>query len=254
MNFCFRALTSRIRAAGSVTLVAGTAMVFTALASGGCSADIFDVSVELMPEAFTVDFGASSGTIPTVVCDPQDTSASACGGAIQVGDGTGQATLRLGCDAASARCFGQADAAMNTTVDVLRDEAFTSKVGRKAVSLVRMLDIAVTVPTNTMTFDVPRIDVYVGPPGITLPGDAGVVFLDRLYPIAAGTTITSTTDARHLVVADGSPARDLIERSIKGKSPFVFVLALAPRLDSGAPIPAGTLTVNLQPLLGLGCR
>ena len=226
------------------------ASVFATL---GCSPDIFDVSVALAPEMFPVDFGATTGTIPTVACDPQ--SPAPCGGDLSVDftDGNGQATVKPGCDAATARCFAQADARYTYAVNVLQDDNFTSAVGRHTVSLVRMVDIAITIPANTMTFDIPEIDLYVGPPGSLQPSDPGVVSVDSVRSISAGTTIAAP-GARHLVVADGSPARDLIEGSIKNKTPFVFVLTLAPRLESGAVLPAGALEVDIQPLVGLGLR
>ena len=76
---------------------------------------------------------------------------------------------------------------------------------------------------------------------------------DLVRSIAAGTTIAAA-EARHLVVADGSPARNLIESSVTSKTPFVFVVTLAPRLESGAALPAGMLAVEIRALLGLGLR
>jgi hypothetical protein len=231
---------------------AGGAILVTVLAFG-CSSDIFDVSVALTPEIFSADFGSASGMIPTVPCDSQNPAI--CGGdqLLELADGSGQATIKLGCDAGTARCFAQANARGTYTVDVLQDDSFTSKVERHAVTLVRMVDLTITIPANTMTFDIPEIDLFVGPPGTQQPSDPGVFPVDNVRSIAAG-TIIAAADARHLVVADGSPARGLIEDSIRSKTPFVFVVTLAPRLESGAVLPAGKLEVDIQPLLSLGLR
>jgi hypothetical protein len=202
---------------------------------------------------FTVDFGSATATIPSATCDPQNPTI--CGGSqiVEYTGGSGEATIDLACDAGTALCFAQVDARGMYTVDVLQDAGFTSAVGRKAVSVVRTVDVAVTIPVNTMSFDIPEIDLFVGPPGTAQPTDPGVVPVDNLQPIAAGTTI-ATGDARHLMVADGSQAHDLIASSIEAKTPFVFLLTMAPRLESGAALPAGTLEVVAEPLVGLGLR
>jgi hypothetical protein len=227
--------------------------LLAAVSALGCSEDIWDVGVQLAPEMFTVDLGSAAATIPTVTCDPQNPTV--CGGSqvVEFTGGSGEATIDLGCDAGTALCFAQVDARGMYTVDVLQDDGFTSAVGRKAVSVVRTVDVAVTIPVNTMTFDIPEIDLFVGPPGTAQPTDPGVVPVDTLQPIAAGTTI-ATGDARHLTVADGSQAHDLIASSIETKTPFVFLLTLAPRLESGTALPAGMLEVVAEPLLGLGLR
>ena len=218
----------------------------------GCSEDIFDVDVELA-NAFAVDFGSATGTIPTVTCDAQNPTICGAVMALEFMGASGQATITPGCDGATAHCFAQADARVNYTVDVLQDESFTSRVGRRAVKLVRKVDVTIAIPINTMTFEIPQIDIFVGPPGTQQPSDPGVFPVDVVRSIAAGTTIAAA-EARHLVVADGSPARNLIESSVTSKTPFVFVVTLAPRLESGAALPAGMLAVEVQTLLGLGLR
>ena len=240
--------------AGGWALLFGAALALPS----GCSSDIFDVSVLLSAETFSMPFGSSTGTIPAEACDPS--KVDSCGpaqtlslGSAAPGGGTGgDVTLALACDPSNTHCYAQANARAAYTVDVLQDESFTSRVGRRAVTLVRMLDVAYTIPTNTTTFDFPEIDIYVGPAGSQLTSDPGVVLVDTIPTVAAGTTVTD--DPRHLVLADGSPARTLIETNVRAKTPFVFIASTAPRLESGAPLPGGTLVIVMQPLLGLGVR
>jgi hypothetical protein len=226
-------------------------------AAGGCSPDIFDIGVALTPKVFPLDFGSSSGVIiPSVACDPA--SPAACGGhqVIDLAGGTNEAEVHIalapGCDGGTMHCYAEANARALYTVDVLQDESFTSKVGRRAISGVRMLDIAYTIPSNTTTFDIPRIDVIVGPPGTTAATDPGAYPVDSIPTLTARMVVVG--ESRHFTLAADSPARDLIERSVQSKSPFVFVLALAPRLGSGTPLPAGKVEIAIQPLLGLGLR
>ncbi len=222
----------------------------------GCSSDIFDINVVLTSKVFPIEFGSATGTIPTLPCDPM--GLAVCGGnqVIALGGGTDpvdvHVALNAACDPGTLLCYAEANARATYTVDVLRDESFTSKVGRRAVSVVRMLDMAYTIPTNTTTFDIPPIAVHVGPPGTTTVGDPGTFLVDNMPPLAAGTVVAA--EPRHFVLADDSPARDLIERQIQNKSPFVFLMTVAPRLESGSPVPAGKVEIAIRPVLGLGIR
>jgi hypothetical protein len=222
-------------------------------AGGACSSDILDVDVNLSRQSYSADFGTAQGTIPTVTCDPaQPDVCGASAGAVQV-DGTSGAgaTVQLGCDGASQRCFAEAHATITTPVDVLQDQDFVTKVERRSVVIVRALDIIYAVPVNSLTFDVPEILISVGPAGSTSAGDPGVVPVGTTSPLAAGVTLDDAA-ARHLVIADGSPARGFIESSIMNQQTLVFIATLSPRLEAGAAIPAGALQVDLLPRLTLG--
>jgi len=236
----------------NLTNVAG-ALGFLALGASACNVDVFDVDVPLSPHAYQADFGASSGTIPTVACDP--TMPTVCGTGQTLAVTTTDAapadvSVDVGCDATTTRCFAEAHARLTYELDVLQDDAFVTKVERRAISVVRSVDLAYTLPTNTLTFDVPQIDVYVGPVGSKTETDAGVVLVDSIQAITAG--LTFVADRRHLTLADASPARTLIASSIQAKTPFVFLLVMAPRLDAGAPLPGGAFEIDIYPTLGLG--
>jgi hypothetical protein len=219
----------------------------------GCSSDIFDVEVDLETKVYTLDLGARSGTIPDVTCDAN--TASVCDLPQVVSVDTSAAglpatvELSVGCDPATSRCYAEGQARTTATVDVLSDADFTSKVARRSISLVRLAAIDYTVPANSLTIDVPQIDVYVGPEGTTRESDPKVVLVGSTPPVPAGTTFG---DAREIAVGDDSPARDVIEGSIRARRPFVFVVVLAPRVTAGAPVPAGQLQVAVSPRLLVG--
>jgi hypothetical protein len=227
------------------------ALAPTFFSAGACSRDIFDFDISFATRAFTADFGAQGGTIPTVVCDPA--APEACGrGQIVVAASEGAAaSVSVGCDAATGRCYAQADASLAYELSVLTENDFVSRIERKAVSFVRMLDLAYAVPVNTLTFAVPRIDFFVGPSGARAPTDPGVVPIDSITDLAPGTTIPAE-DAAHLTLPDQSPARTLIESSIRAREPFVLIFQAAPRVGAGQPVPAGRLEVDLYPKVRVG--
>ncbi|HEY5090276.1 MAG TPA: hypothetical protein VIK30_09905 [Polyangia bacterium] len=222
-------------------------------AAAGCSGDDLDVTVELGAEAYDADFGCTNGTVSTVICDPA--SPSVCTGLTVDADATPVAAspanvaVTRGCDAGTDRCFAQANARTIYAVNVLHDDNFVTKVAQRSISLVHLADLAYTVPINTTTFEVPAVDIYVGPAGTARETDPGVVLVGTTSPIPPGTTVTT---AMHLTIEDGSPARALIEKSIQAEQTFVFVLTLAPRIAPGAPIPAGAIEVDLSPQVALG--
>jgi hypothetical protein len=244
--------TGRGRARKGSRRILGFLALAPVLTLAACERDIFDIDVDLSPHAYTADFGPPMGEIPTVTC-----TAAAPGvcGAVPVvdiasmNDGPADVSVAVGCDAPSGRCYAQATARIGFEVNVLMDEAFITRVERKATTLVRMLDIAYTLPKNTLTIDVPKVDVFVGPAGSHSEKDAGVVLVDSIPLIAAGTTFT---ERRHLTLADGSPARALLETSIQAREPFVFLVVTAPRLEAGEPMPGGAFEIVLYPKVRFG--
>jgi hypothetical protein len=220
----------------------------------GCSTDIFDTTVNLGSEAYDADFGCANGTIPTVTCNPD--SASVCTASQTVDTDASAATgvpasvsVTPGCDGTSDLCFAQVSARLVYPVNVLQDDNFVSAVARRSISLVRLADLAYTVPIDTLTFEAPAVDIHVGPAGTTTETDPGVVLVGSTAAIPAGTPVDAPM---HLTIADGSPARTLIEQSIQAEQTFVFVLTLAPRIEAGQTIPAGAVEVDLFPQIQLG--
>jgi hypothetical protein len=234
-------------------LRAGARVALLALAAGGAACGLFDFDVDLAQQSFQLDFGQQTGVMPTVPCTA---AAGACDTAATLNFDTSSAAgvpsqvdVSLACDTGNGLCFAQATARALTTVGVLQDDSFSSKVGRHALGFVKLADIAYTIPTNTLTFDIPKVDVYAGPAGATRETDPGVALLGSTEPIAAGTT---TTSALHLIVTDDSPARPVIEHAVEHKQDFVFIVVASPRLDAGSPVPAGTIQIDVFPKLTVG--
>jgi hypothetical protein len=232
-----------------------TGLTLAAALAGGCSADVFDVDVALTARTFVADFGSQAGTIPTVDCT-DEIAQQACGTSPPVNVDTSSATgvpsdvtVMLGCDASTNRCFAQASAHLSQPVDVLQDDAFVTRVERHALSFVQLVDVAYTIPANTLTFEMPQLDIYAGPAGSTRETDPGVAIVGSTQPIPAGTVVT---EPQHITISDDTPARPLIEHAIENKQEFVFVVVANPRLEAGAPIPGGSVQIDVAPKLTIG--
>jgi hypothetical protein len=222
------------------------------IAAAGCDSDLFTVDVNLQKQVYSADFGEAQGTIPTVTCDPAGTDV--CGAAIgstEITSGSASAEVHTGCDAVAMSCFAQARVLGSTSVNVLQDDNFITKVERRGVAIVRDGDVVITVPVNTLTFSVPAIQIFVGPPGATRETDDGVVSVGVTEPLTPGQTVTDS-DARHLVVQDGSPAHTFISASVQQKQTMVFLMVMTPQINAGAPLPAGAIEVDMSPKLKLG--
>lgn len=243
-------------ARGGRSVAAGAAgLALVAALGGGCDADVFDVDVALTPRTFVADFGSQSGTIPTLTCT-DEVASQVCGTSPTVGVDTSQATgvpsdvqVTLGCDASTQACFAQATAHLSQPVNVLQDDAFVTRVERHALSFVQLVDVAYTIPVNTLTFDIPQIDIYAGPAGSTRETDPGVAIVGSTQPVAAGTVVN---DPLHVTITDDTPARPLIEHAIENQQEFVFVVVTNPRLEAGAPIPGGGVQIDVAPKLTIG--
>jgi hypothetical protein len=224
-------------------------------AAASCGTDVFDVDVNLATQSFALDFGQQSGTIPTASCD--DTVVQqVCGDAPTVAVDTSSTTgvpsdveVQLGCDPGSGQCYVQASAHASQAVDVLQDDSLSSRIERHMLGFVQLADVAYTVPVNTLTFDIPQIDIYAGPAGSQRETDPGVALVGSTQPIAAGTVVT---EPLHVIIDKDAPARPVIEHAVENKQEFVFIVVANPRLGAGAPIPAGAVQIDVSPKLVVG--
>jgi hypothetical protein len=223
--------------------------------AAGCSADVLDVDVDLKAQSFALDFGQPAGTIPTVTCDDtvvQEVCGSGQAVAVDTTPTTGvpsDVQVALGCDPSTARCFAQATAHASQPVNVLQDDAFVTRIERHSLTFVHLVDVAYTVPANTLTFDMPQIDIYAGPSGARHETDPGVAFVGSTQAIAAGTVVA---EPLHVTITKDTPARPVIENAIENKQEFVFIVVANPRLDAGAPVPAGAVQIDVFPSLVIG--
>jgi hypothetical protein len=234
----------------SIALVALAAAWATAV---GCSKDIFDLSLDLQKEVYTIDLGPARGDVPAVPCSQDATDPCSNAPLVSLDAAAlgvpAAVDLTAGCDDTTRLCYAQATVRVSYTVSVLEDPGFAESVARRATSFVRVADLGYTVPASTTNFALPSLELYVGPAGSARETDPDVVPVGSTTPLGPDETVMGE---RHLTVADGSAARDRLEADIQARRPFTFVFVLAPRLDSGQPIPAGALEIDVTPHLLIG--
>lgn len=238
------------------------AVLCTLAWSAGCG-DLADADVALDSTLLREDFGAAGGSIPPLACSAADATACAA-----LPAPAGVAGWQVGCDTAAGQCYGQADVRIqqaNATASA--SSSLDRALGKQAVRYLRSIDIAYTVPTNTLTFALARVEIFVvvdsagggatpvdAGSGTTVAADAVVaptqdVLVGGLDPLGAGEIITG---ARHLTVASNSPAFAAAAAQVSAGRDLGLAVVVSPRVRAGAPVPAGAIEVLLQPTLRVG--
>lgn len=230
--------------------LAALALVSSPFAAG---CDLAGADIALASTTLRADFGTAPGTIPPLACTASD--ASAC---MAVPAPTGVSGWQVGCDTDTRQCFGQADLRIQQKVAASDPSSFDSAVGRQAVRYLESVDIAYTIPTNTLTFALAKAQLYVVPnPTTTAPGDGGVVLeqapasptdllIGNVEALAPGQVVSA---AHHLSLDGGSPAFAAISSQVQAGQDLTFALVVTPHVVASAPLPAGAVAVVCQPTL-----
>ncbi len=249
--------------AGSGAIRNGLAALALVLSTvtAGCG-DLAGTDVALDSTALRADFGAAPGTIPSLACSASD--ASAC---TAVPAPAGVSGWQVGCDTAAHQCFGQADLRVQQMVGATDPSSLDSALGRQAVHYLRSIDIAYTIPANTLTFALAKIQLFVvqnpaangggsGAPdgGVVVeqaPGAPADVLVGNADPLAPGQVVS---DPRHLSIGEGNPAFAAMASQIEAGQDLSLALVVSPRVVAGTPLPAGAIEVLCQPTLHLAVR
>ena len=104
---------------------------------------------------------------------------------------------------------------------------------------------------NTATFDIPALQLYIGPSGAKQPTDQGVVALGTLQPIKSMTLIPE--GSQHVLITEGTAAHDKFSYYVQNPMvPFVLMVAATKTVRGGEPIPAGKIQVVIKPSITVG--
>ena len=231
-----------VRGALAAGLLAGAA-----LGCGLISSNIFDITIGLSSQTYGHDFGsATTSKAPTISCPA---SPDPCGAlTTQI---PGASNGRCDTSQSPSVCAADVSVVLPSTVNLSMDQSFATSVGSKAVRFVRTIDLAYGVNMNTTTFDIPALQLYIGPSGAKQPTDPGVVALGMLQPINRMTLIPE--GSQHITIMEGTAAHDKFAYYVQNPMvPFVLMVATTKTVRGGDPIPAGKIQLVIKPSITVG--
>jgi len=217
--------------------VASVALPLVAAASAGCNLLDQGLTIDyaLPAQQFSQDFGSQGGTLPDVPC----TTAAMCAALPKVQGATAT------CDA--GKCVLVADVRGAQTVDI--SQSVPSQVANaKAITSVQITAVKFWAPTNSLSFDTPPTDIYVGPSSIKTESDAGAVKMGTIPTIPKGTVIAmSAPQAMSLTDAGRSTLAVLAQNY---KTPFNVLAVGKVTIRGGQPVPSGRIDLAVQVSVG----
>jgi len=185
-------------------------------------------------DADTLGIAVAGGTVPAVSCTPQN-------------DICAQASSGISCNAQTYGCVVQcgqntceivASAEVNSTVDL--SEKIKSQTSASALSKVSFQRMVYNTEVNTLNFDTPVIDIFVGPGAAATTTDAGVIKLATMPSIPKGQIVNDLLNATE---EGKNKLSDLVKDY---QNPFKFFVKATLRFASGAEVPKGKLTLKLK--------
>jgi hypothetical protein len=256
-----RASTRAARRLGAVR--AGLMAFALASLTVAASCDLAGADIHLASTSLGADFGTQAGSIPPLACSAS--SASACAAVPAPAGVTG---WQVGCDSTAGQCFGQADLRIQQTVAAADPSSFDSAVGKQAVHYLESIEIAYTIPSNTLTFALAKIQLYVvrnpvaGGGGSSAAAgsvvvekapasSAGDVLVGNVPPLAAGQVVSAE---RHLSIDGSDPAFTAISSQIEAGQDLALALLVTPRVVASGPLPGGAVQVVCAPTLHFGLK
>jgi hypothetical protein len=221
------------------------------LSGGGCGlvdANVLTTEIHLQTQTYQQNFGTATGTtVPSVPCTAQQNTCQQLQPLLTSSDVTAL------CDGTA--CYAEANVTLTYTVNLSMDAAFQSSVGQKLVQAVQGIDLAYGLPTNTLTFEIPELDLYVGPQNATAVTSQGVVQVGTIGPFAAGVPVKD--GSLHLTLDSTKPAwPQLVSDIMSPNVPFVFLISTSasnpPKIMAGDAVPAGQVQLDVLPTITVG--
>jgi hypothetical protein len=186
-----------------------------------------------------------------VPCTMQTDPCAAAASQVAAGAAQNGATVTGICDTTSRTCTARVDATVSYPVDLSKDQGFTTQVAGKVVTIVKSISLEYGVPMNTVTIDIPQLDLYIAPQGVTKLPDSRAVFVDKIPAIAKRRTLPDGSGT--ITIETSSPAGALFVDSIKNPAkPFTLLINTKPVVKAGDPLPAGQMTINVTPKIVVG--
>jgi hypothetical protein len=201
------------------------------------------------PQEFSHDFGAPTNvTLPSIPC----TTDMQCAGAQPPQGAT------LACDTTAKTCIATYDLRLIQPVNLSQQKGFPDSVVNAAVQTVSVDAVHYWTPTNTLTFDTPDIDVYVGAQAVQMETDPGATLLGTIpsqpantrTACGAGAAGTQESECDVPLTAAGQNALGILARDYR--TPFNVLVVAHVVAHAGEQLPAGKLDLYVQPVIAFG--
>jgi uncharacterized membrane protein len=143
---------------GALSLGAGLALLGAA-ACGLVSTNILDKTFELSAQKFSLDFGTTTGKVPTVACTVAgDPKCAALASQVSAAGGTATGI----CDTTAKSCSAEIMVTKSYPVTLSNDPSFAQTIGSKAISIVKAIELSYGA-SNMSTVNLPEMMLYIGP-------------------------------------------------------------------------------------------
>ncbi len=221
--------------------------VMGSAACGLISTNILDKTFELSPQKFSLDFGTTTGKVPTVTCAVAgDPKCATLASQVSAAGGTATGT----CDTTAKSCGAEIAVTKSYPVTLSNDPTFAQTVGSKAISIVKAIELQYGA-SNLSTVNLPDMGLYIGPETAKSPTDKDVFLIDKIPAIAKGVVIADKS--RKIVVQAGSPAFERFSYYLSNpKVPFLLMLSGKPTVKAGDDLPSGKVDVSITPAFTVG--
>jgi hypothetical protein len=103
--------------------------------------------------------------------------------------------------------------------------------------------ISYSVTTNTLNVDLPPVQIFLAPSGVTDPADPRAMLFGTVPSVAAGDTASGEV----ILAANAGAVFKSFTRDLN--TPFTFIAATTVKIASGSGIPSGQLVVSVTGVL-----
>jgi hypothetical protein len=210
---------------------------------GGCgliNSDITSIQFDLPQKSYSFDtmqagWNLPPASLPAISC----TDATVC---CATATAAGIDCSRVTCDAVSGTC------AFTATVETPPQEidlkaevpALSSFSSQNAID-VTISQIRYDVTRNTMNIELPAVELFVAPKGVTAASDPQAKRFGTVPPTPAGTTFND-----HAVTLDPAGQQAFVGFAHNFGTPFVFLSRTTVVVAGGTPLPSGGVDITIK--------
>jgi hypothetical protein len=196
--------------------------------------DWYNITVDSNAMGIAVPTGS---TVPAVPCSAGcETSGISCGG------GTYGCEVQCG---GNSNCEIEVTAEVAVTVDLSKQ--IKNQFGAKALSKVSLSQAFYRIAdgNNTLNFDTPKIELFIGPNSANKTSDAGVVPFATL-PTIKGGEVFAQKELQDITSAGSQALSGFV---LNYQTPFKFLVKTTLKFASGQALPQGRIALELKAFL-----